>query len=231
MVGVGDTAISVGTDDPDVIAMLEPWRIDETAELVDYAVRLNRVDATARTGPRDFPYLRHGSRDIARSRDPQVLIDALMRILGSYERPAQPGQVRLALMPLVRNGVALLAPESHVGTIPERWMKARDITRYLSISSLVDLPSLTVLVEPRLGSDDEPIAIPLAAWWFASYDPEREFTPGGAVALAMGIAEGKHEGNALELLTGLVGLVSQLPPGLAPLAQADVQQAIDATLP
>jgi len=231
MVGVGDTAVSVGTDDAAVIAMLEPWRIDETADLVDYGIRLNLAGATQRGAARAFPYLRHGSHDIARSRDPQVLIDALMRILGALERPAQPGQVRLALMPLMRNGSALLAPETHVGTIPERWMDAHGISRCLATSTLVDLDSLAVVIEPPLGSAAATTTVPLMGWWFASYNLEREFTPGGAVALAMGIAEGKHEANAHEILTGLVSLVARLPPGLAPLAQTDVQEAIDATLP
>lgn len=231
MVGVGDTAISVGTDDADVIAMLEPWRIDETAELVDYGIRLNRTGELERGAKRDFPFLRNGSRDMARSRDPQVVIDSLLRILGSFERPTQPGQVRLALLPLVRNGGALLVPESQVAGIPERWMHARAITRYVALSTLVDARSPAVVIEPLLGSNADPITVPLIGWWFSTYDPDQSFTPGSAVALAMGICECKTEANAKATLTSLVGLVHRLPPGLTPLAEADVKAAVDETLP
>ena len=231
MVGVGDTAISIGTDDPEVIDLLEPWRIDETAELVDYGVRLNRAGVVERGVKRDFPFLRNGSRDMARSRDPQVVIDSLSRILGSFERATQPGQVRLALMPLVRNGGALLVPEAQVADVPERWMHARGITRYVAVSTLVDAETPSVVIEPLLGSTDDPITVPLIGWWFFSHDPDQEFTPGGAVALAMGICEGKTEANAQQTLTSVARLVHRLAPGLAPLAQADLMAAIHATLP
>ncbi len=231
MLGIGDTAISVGTDDTDLIARLEPWRIDLAADLVDYGVRLQPLASEQRGAPRKLPHLRHGSTDLAYSRDTEYLTGALLRILGSFTQPAPAGHVRLGLMPIERNGVALLAPTPSVGTLPERWMKAHDMQPHLAVSSLIHLESMSVVIDPPLGSSEVPRSLPLAGWWFASYDPDRECTPGQAVALAMGIAEGKTEHNPRELLANLARFVEQMPPGLSPLAQADILAALEAVLP
>jgi len=230
VVGVGRTAVSIGLDDRALLDRLEPWRIDEPAEVTDYALACHPPGG-APGAPRPLPYLRNGSCDIAHHRDAGVLTDTLLRILASFARPAAEGQVRLALMPVVRNGVALLAPIQQVGPLPARTLEARGLVPYLTRSTVVDLTSLTVEIDAPLGSGLAPVVVPLTGWWFATINPDREFTPAGAVALAMGLTQDKSAERAHATLRDLADLVDRLPPRLAPLRPDDLLETLDATLP
>ena len=127
-VGVGGKAISIGTDASEVAAALDPWRILDVGGPTDYCLELD-PPAPNDGKTRPLPGLYHGAMTMLRSRDPGRLTSALLRVLGAHDRPAGPGQVRIALMPVVLDGAALLAPPASIGSVPDRWIMAQGIER------------------------------------------------------------------------------------------------------
>lgn len=69
VVGIGDTAICVGTDDAVVASLLEPWVVDVDATLTDLVVLAVHPDQSGDASTRPLGVLRRGSAVIARSMD------------------------------------------------------------------------------------------------------------------------------------------------------------------
>jgi len=148
-IGVSGKAISIGTDAPEVIVRLEPWRIADVSEPFDYCLELH-PDAPGGGNPRPLPGLYHGSIALLRSRDTSRLTTALLRVVGSHARPAVEGQVRLRLVPVVHDGVAFLAPPATLAAVADRWMLSQGMEVIHTGSSLVDAEHARVLVDPPL---------------------------------------------------------------------------------
>src|SRR5437879_660533 len=104
------------------MAALEPWRIDHVGEPTDYCLELAPTAPDAGK-PRPLPGLYHGSTALLRSSDTARLTTTLLRVLASHDRPAGAHQVRVALMPVIRDGVAMLVPRASMGAVPDRWLQ------------------------------------------------------------------------------------------------------------
>jgi hypothetical protein len=228
-IGLGGTAISIGTDSADVIAALDRWQIADVGEPVDYCLELD--PASPGPGkPRPFPGLYHGSTALLRSRDVTRITAAFMRVLSSHARPAGDGQVRIGLMPVVRNGVALLVPPASMATVPARWLESEGIEALYTVSSLVDAGEARVLVDPPLGDDDEPTALTLGGWWLPHDQWDGELTPGFAVAEAMALVAGVTAANAAPVLRAVAALVERALPAFAPRTIAAIQESLSGAL-
>lgn len=225
-IGVGATAISIGTDASEVIARLEPWRILDVGGPIDYCLELQPTAPRAGK-PRPLPGLYHGSKALVRSRDGDRLTAALLRILGSHARPAGDGQVRIALMPVVRDGVALLAPSATIGALSDRWLVAQGIEALYTVSSLVDARTARVLVDPPLGGDDDPVTPTFGGWWLPPSGGDGALSPGFAVAEAMRLVSGVTAANAASALRTVATLVERIHPDFAP----RTVEAVKASLP
>ncbi len=212
--GLAGKAISIGTDAPELIGRLEKWRIDDVGEPTDYCLELHPT-APGGGKPRPLPGLYHGSVALLRSRDTARVTTALLRILGSHARPAGDGLVRVALIPVVRDGVAFLAPPASIGKVPDRWLVARGIEVLYTVSSLVDPGTARVLVDPPLGKDDERAAA-FGGWWLPSQYWEGELSPGFAVAQVMTLVSDVTAANAASVLRGVATLVERAHPVFAP---------------
>ncbi len=214
-VGVGGKAISIGTDSPEVAAALEAWRILDVGGPTDYCLEL---DPPAPKGgkARPLPGLYHGSKTLLRSRDPARLTAALLRVLGSHAHPASAGQVRIGLMPLVFDGAALLAPPPVIGAVPDRWIVAQGIEALYTISSIVDVDQGRVVIDPPLGSDEEPETRAFRGWWLPPSGSQGASTPGLAVAEAMKLVADVTAANAAETLQAVATLVERTLPVVAP---------------
>lgn len=214
-VGLNGRAISIGTDGPEVIASLDRWRIDDVGEPVDYCLELH-PETPGPGKPRPLPGLYHGSTALVRTTDTARLTTAFLRVLGAYARPAGDGQVRLGLTPVVRNGVALLVPPTTVATVPDRWLTAQGIEALYTISSLVDAHRGNVLVDPPLGSDEEPTARAFGGWWLPPSGWDDPLTPGFAVAEVMPLVIDVTADNATSTLRAVAALVERAHPAFAP---------------
>lgn len=215
-VGVGSKAIAIGTDSRELTATLEPWRIDQVGEPTDYC--LERSPAAPDAGqPRRLPGLYHGSTALLRSRDTSRLTTTLLRLLSSHARPAGDHQVRVALMPVVRNGVAMLLPRASIGAVPDRWLLTQGIEAIYTVSTLVDAQSAQVLIDPPLGSDEEPSAFEFGGWWLPPrYSDGEALSPGFAVAEVMTLVTDVSALNAASTLQGVARLVERAHPVFAP---------------
>lgn len=229
-VGVGGRAIAVGTDDSDVVGQLNPWRIDDIGEPTDYCLELHPAPPEGRGQPRPLPGLYHGAATLLRSRDTTRLAAALFRILSSHARLAGPGQVRIALMPVVRDGVALLAPPSSIGALPDRWVVAQEIEAISTVSSLVDATSAAVLVDPPLGSDEEPKTLTFGGWWLPPPHWDGELSPGFAVAEVMELVTDVTTANAASTLRAVAALVERAHPTFAPRTVEAVKDSLPTAL-
>jgi hypothetical protein len=227
-VGLDGKAISVGTDAPEVIASLAPWRIPDVGEPFDYCLELDPAPPGGGK-PRPFPGLYHGSTALLRSRDTVRVTTALMRVLASHARPAGDGQVRIALMPVVRDGVALLAPPASIGAVPDRWLAAQGITAVYTVSSLLDARRVQVLVDPPLGSDEEPVAPVFGGWWLPPQYWEGELSPGFAVAEVMALVTDVTAANAASVLQTVAALVERAHPAFAPSTVEAVKHSLAIT--
>ena len=229
-VGVGGKAISVGTDTPEVIATLDPWRIHDVGEPVDYCLELEPAALGGAGQPRPLPGLYHGSTALLRSRDTARLTTAFLRVLNSHARPAGDGQVRIGLMPVVRDGVALLAPPASIGAVPDRWLVAQGIEAVYTVSSLVDAGRGQVLVDPPLGSDDQPVAPAFGGWWLPPQHWDGELSPGFAVAEVMTLVADITAANAASALRAVATLVERVHPAFAPSTVAAVKDSLATAL-
>jgi hypothetical protein len=222
---VGGRAISISTDDPEIATLIRPWQILDVGGPVDYCLELDPSTADgSRTRP--LPGLYHGSMTLLRSRDRTRLTDAFLRILGSHSRSAGPGQVRLALMPLVRDGMALLAPPETIGAVPDRWIVAQGIEAVYTVSSLVDAAEAQLIVDPRLGSDDEPTALSFGGWWLPPSATDSARSPGFAVAEVMKLVTDVGADNAGSALRAVAMLVERLQPQIAPSTTDDIKERL-----
>jgi hypothetical protein len=214
-IGLGGKAISIGTDTSEVIATLDPWRISDVGEPVDYCLELDPA-AAGGGKPYPFPGLYHGATALMRSRDTARLTKAFLRVLNSHARPAGDGQVRISLMPVVRDGVALLAPPASIAAVPDRWLMAKAFDALYTVSSLVDAGRAEVVVDPPLGSDDEPSTLAFGGWWLPARHSDGSLSPGFAVAEAMTLVTDVTAANAGSTLRAVASLVEQAHPTVAP---------------
>jgi hypothetical protein len=213
-VAVGGKAISIGCDAPEVVAALDPWRILDVGGPIDYCLELYPT-APGGGKTRPLPGLYHGSMTLLRSRDPARLTSAFLRVLGSYTRPAGPGQIRIALMPVVLDGAALLAPPASIGALPDRWILAQGIEALHTVSSLIDIGRAQVVIDPVLGSDDDPGRRAFRGWWLPS-GSEGARSAGFAVAEAMKLVSDITAANAVSVLRAVATLVERVSPAIAP---------------
>jgi hypothetical protein len=214
-IGVGDMAIAIGTDSPDVMATLEPWRIDHVGEPTDYCLELS-PESPGPGRPRPLPGLYHGSTALLRSRDTGRLTTTLLRVVSSHARPAGEHHVRVALMPVIRGGVAMLLPRASIGAVPDRWLLAQGIEAVYTVSSLVDVERAQVLIDPPLGSDEEARAVEFGGWWLPPRYFDGELSPGFAVAEVMTLVSEVTALNAASTLRAVARLVERAHPAFAP---------------
>jgi hypothetical protein len=229
-VGLTGKAVAVGTDAPEVLGRLEPWRIDHVGEPYDYCLELHPQDRGSPGQPRRLPGLYHGSTALLRSRDTARLTTTFLRVLSSHGRPAGERQVRLALMPIVCDGVALLAPPATIATVSDRWLVDLGIEAIHTMSTLVDAVQGTVLIDPPLGDGAEPRVLPFGAWWLPYSGSEGELSPGFAVAESMTVATNVTAGNAAWVLQAVAMLVERDNPAFAPATPDAVKDALNKIL-
>lgn len=225
-VGLGGTAVSIGTDAPEVIGALEPWRVPDVGEPTDYCLELSPPAHGGAGAPRPLPGLYHGATALLRSRDRARLTTALRRVLASHARPAADGEVRIGLMPVVRDGVALLAPPTSIAALPDRWMTAQGIDAIHTVSSLVNVDGAQVLVDPPLGSHEEPAAPALGGWWLPPSYRSGALSPGFAVAEAMALVADVTTANAPSVLEAVAQLVERAHPVHAPRSVAAIKESL-----
>lgn len=225
-IGLDGQAIAVGSDDAESIDRLEPWRIEDVGEPRDYCLELHPPSPGGRGQPRPLPGLYHGSTSLLRSRDAARVATALLRVLASHARPPGEGQVRIALMPVVRNGVAILAPPATIGAVPDRWMAAEGIEAIHTVSSLVDARAGAVLVDPPLGTHDEPPALAFGGWWLPPLYWDGALSPGFAVAQAMQVVTKVTAANATSVLRAVAMLVERAHPTAAPQVADAVKEGL-----
>jgi hypothetical protein len=223
-IGLNGRAISIGTDAHEVIARLEPWRIEDLGEPTDYCLELHPAEPGGGR-PQPLPGLYHGSTALLRSRDNTRLTTAFLRVLASHGRPAAEGQVRVRLMPVVRNGAAILAPPASVAALPDRWLLAQGFDVVHTASSLIDARTATVLVDPPLGSD-ETVAIPFDAWWLPPRHSEEPLSPGFAVAEVMTLVENVTPASAGSTLRAVASLVERAHPTFTPAGIDPLKEAL-----
>lgn len=226
---MGRKAISIGTDAAEIASTIRPWQILDVGGPIDYCLEL---DPTAADGSRTrpLPGLYHGSMTVLRSRDTSRLTDAFLRILASHGRPAGPGQVRLALMPLVREGVALLAPPASIGAVSNRWMTAQGIEAFSTVTSLIDAGEAKVLLDPPLGSDSDPVAVAFGGWWLPPSATDTARSPGFAVAEVMKLVTDVGADNAGSALRAVATLVERTHPEVAPSTAAGIKDSLAGAL-
>jgi hypothetical protein len=173
----------------------------------------------------------HGSHDLARSQDPRSLTRVFLRLLGAHEQPARPGELRLTMPAVARAHAALLAPLAvNLGLIPDRWYAARDLTPFVALTTRVDIDTMEVVVDPPLGSGEDPVRVRLAGCWLASYNSSRELTPGRAVAYLMGSVCDVTPANAPVALRQVADLVAHVPPVESPWLMRDVMAGLEIEL-
>jgi hypothetical protein len=214
-IGLDGTAVAVGTDAAEVIATLEPWRIDNIGEPTDYCLELH-PSAPAAGKPRPLPGLYHGSTALLRSQDRARLTATLLRVLSSHARPAGDRQIRVALMPVSRDGAALLVPMASIRAVSDRWLQSQGIEATYTVSSLVDTDTAHVLIDPPLGSDEEPERLRFCGWWLPPQHQEATLSPGFALAAMMTLVIDVHAENAASTLRAVARLVERAHPVLAP---------------
>lgn len=222
VVGVGGISVCIGTDDPDLVASLAPWCIDEATDLAepvdlyDYGIELHPAQPDARGVPRVMPNLRHGSDRLATVPDEGPLVDGLLRILGGLEAERVDGEFALSGVPLVcDDGVHLLTVEEMKHGSYRRF--AADGAMPLLVDRVwVDPDALTVRVAAPLGSGRPAEVLPLRAWNIAPYGvgpdaPTAELVAAAASRVAVVPDTDPREPSAM--LLGLARLVQHLRPG------------------
>ena len=235
VVGINGTAITVASDQRQIIDSLRPWQIDLETQLVDYVLETEPPDIADQPSLRKLASISNGCDPLFRLRDTEILVETFWRMLASFRRPESPGQIRVRMMPIVRDGVALLVPPGHAGMISHRWYEAQSMEPLYTATSVIDVASWTVRVDRSLlagtkpGGDLEP-AYPILHWWLPSADPSAGITPGDAVAHVMRWCFGTDAQNAGQVLTDIATAVAIQLPGLAPLAIERIVEQITPTV-
>jgi hypothetical protein len=216
------SVLTVASDDPAVVEALRPWQLDLDTELVDYILQLDPPNG-ARSGRRGLPTITRGCQPLFRIRDRRELRRAFWRLLASFARTQDPSEVRIQLMPLVREGRALLVPPSHAGAISHRWYAKAGITPIYTAACVMDADGWTVGVDAPLVT--EPNAdggardgIPILDGWLPAAVPDYDLPRGEALAHVMRLAVGVDDDNVGDVLRAASRLVSERLPGLAPVA-------------
>ena len=225
VIGVGEVAVCVGTDDAGLAAHLQPWAVDEPAGLVDYALTLHPPERP-RGEPRELPSLRHGTDVLARTQDTDLLRDGLLRTLAALA-PSPAGTVRLSGVPLLRDGAVHLAPPELAAVLPSRWLAQHGFTPVWVQSVAVNPATLQVHIAAPLGSDDQPLVAPLHDWWITVHDPTVELTFAQWLTHAaprLGpVADAAAGTAAMEVLMELLHRLPALPVSAA---RGDLQAAL-----
>ena len=210
-VGLGRYAVVVATDGAQAASRLEPWRIDEVDGCIDYHLDLSPEAEEGNGGLRPLPGLWHGNAPLLRSTDTSRLTDTLLRILAGHAQVPGPAQVRVAFLPLIRDSVALLVPLTRMVALADRRLQAHGIHAVYTTTSLIDVRTAEVLIDPPLGSGEEPVAVPLGGWWRPMQEGEAELTCGQAVAEVMQAVVGVTADNANATLRDIASLVQRVP--------------------
>ena len=209
VIGVGDTAVCVGTDDAHLIAALAPWVIDEPAELVDYGAQL-LPPAAPRGQPRALANLRHGSDWLASSPDPGPIREGFLRILGAVANATGPAEICLSGVPLLRDGAINLAAPDEAAHASARLL-SRDGQQPLLVDSvIIDTEQLQVTVAGTLDGQQPPMTAALHEWRVSGLDPT--MTVAEVVARVAPRLRSRDVRHAVGGLHALAQLVRRLPP-------------------
>jgi len=217
VLGVGETAVTIGTDSPSILEQLAPWRIDEPAALVDFGLELTPAQPEERSAPRLLPNLRHGSDRIAQCDRPEVLSESLRRILGGFAAPPTTTQLRVRGATLVRKGIAYLVPLSNLSSLSYRWLQRHGFDAFYVPSARLDAATVELVIDAELGSETEHRGeqrLPLGGIWFNHRHAEQETTRATDVARLLGhvVLPETAEVTASSVLSNAVHLVAAAPP-------------------
>lgn len=231
VVGVNRAAVTVGTDDAELVAFLEPWRVDEPRTLVDFGLLLHPEQPEERSAPRVLPSLKFGSDVIARFDDRARLRDGLLRMITAAVSPPADGLLRMSGAVLERSGVAYIVPEGNLRTISLRWLGRFGLVPWPSQTVLVDAASLEVQWDVALGSTGPGRRLPIAGIWLNHREPTVDTTPGEDIARLLGncVLDGSdlHPGRVGALAQSMVSLVTQLRSAARPRYVAFGRQALE----
>lgn len=181
VLGLGRTAVCVGTDDHDLAAHLAPWAITEPAELVDLAAELHPTSPVDGRSARPMANLRRGSDWLAATPDPGPVRDGLLRILATIaadgiaadtiaaddDMRGASRRMMLAGVPSIRDGAVDLLALAQVATGSYRRLAAAADRLPLVDRVVVDVDALTVHVAAPLGRPGDNTAgeaWPLRSW-------------------------------------------------------------------
>ena len=226
---IANTVISIASDDPAPIERLEPWRIGEADELIDYALRLSPEDPEE-SKQRTIPNIRRGSDNIAQSFDLERLEGWLWRLLGGFERPASAGQVRLRSVAAMRDGTAILVPASLTYGVSHRRLDRLGIELLPVRSTLVDVASTSALLDPSLGSPEDPVSVPIVGWLLPSYSEDGVIDRATQVAHAMQMVDDLRPDNAQHTLDAVADLTLALPAELVSFDQNELVNRLNSSL-
>ena len=230
-IGVGDTALSVASDDEQIIERLLPWRIGPADDLIDYTVRLHPVPADDPAAPKVMPSLSRGSLSLARSPDPDRVAESLFELLGEFANPPGPGQIRLRMTAAIRNGTAVLFPAVMSRELSDRRMAQLGIdVRLGGRATRVDTELMAVVTDPPLGSAEKGDVVPIREWWIPTRNAEAGITVAEAVAYSVRYVDGMDEDNANAALAAVAKLVSTKAPGFAPEDRSEFPTRLDSAL-
>ena len=213
VIGVGDTAVCVGTDDSHLVDALAPWIIEEPAELFDYGAQLLPPPAP-RGQPRALANLRHGSDWLASSPDPAPIREGLLRVLGGIADREGAGEIRLAGVPLMDGATINVAAPEEAAHASVRQLSRGGRLPLLVDGVIIDTERLLVRVSGALDGSHPPIVAPLREWRAANLDPLMNLAQ--VVAALAPRLRNRDTQHAVEGLRALAQLVRKLPPVAVP---------------
>jgi len=184
--------VVVGTDDPVLVAHLQPWTTAHTGpgESGPSPVVPDFGLLTSPARPAN-PSLHHGPRVVARSTEVAALRDGLLRLLSSVaaHRPGAtptPGIVRLRAFSLRRDGGVELAPPGCGDGTSYRALTAKGLQPVYETVVAVHAATATVVLDPPWGSGDAAEHVPLRGWWVDAAAPHPD------ASLALRVAHAAH---------------------------------------
>lgn len=221
-VGVGHTAVVVGTDDALLIAELDPWRVEVDRAVVDLVLESTPEQPEQRSAPRVLPNLRHGSTRIAASSNVAMLRNALLRMLGAYADVHAEGYLRLPGMLLVREGRGTLVPLESARLVGPRQFERMGFEPQYSQSVLIDVAAGDAIVDAPLGASGAQFRVPLDVVWLFHRAPDIAVSRAVQVARVLGNAMGPAH------LTDVVALVERLPVRFMASGRTSLENALTA---